>query len=707
MLAALAVVAVVMAGVLGAAPVPAAAAGSTISGIVYLGDVNTTASAGEVRIKYSRFGAGHIASNVVTTNAQGAFTISGLAAGPWVLYYEYLGTGPWNSRWLGSHPYGSEQPSAGTLNLDGTSTYSNWASEMLESNGSITGRIMLGDGATIAPEGDVEVHWTRYLGGFESETGVGTVGADGYYLLEDLGPSSSYGLQFVYVGSDPRWQGVGYWSINTGYWSSSPTGSSNAVRNGAVVNFGTTIIPAYLTMTGRVTLGSSGTFAGAGDVVVTATTHPDVLEAGVSATTDAEGYYTLTGLRSTSYRLIFTYVGAGDYAAVSRPLTGSSAGSTVNITIAPGYTVSGNVSLDLATRPVGAGEVRVIVENWGGGDGPSTVTDSLGNFQIRGLVLGTYGLRFEVVGSDTYPDWYWTPDHPTGTEYRLTPRLGLSSNRSGLDVVIGAGGFIEGDVVDSGGAPIEGVTVWATGFYRAGPDRGGAVAGMQFSAMTDVNGSYRISGIPGRFDYVVDFESTGFAPTTWSGYSPYYQPELVRPDQAPLPVDVDVVLYAEGSIAGTVTGAGVAEHFDDIQIEVSVFDYGTGRWVRTGDTYNVEPDGTFVVPSLYPDDYRIWARYSGPFGVRSISSPSLVVGEGDNVTVEFDSLLPAAFSFVKADFTGEAVADLLARSSTGDLYLFKGNGSSGWSGQTLVGRGGRSSRLSSPSATSAVTASPT
>jgi hypothetical protein len=422
-------------------------------------------------------------------------------------------------------------------------------------------------------------------------------------------------------------------------------------------------------------------------VVVTATTHPDVLEAGVSATTDADGYYTLTGLRSTSYRLIFTYVGTGDYAAVSRPATGSLAGSTVNITIAPGFTVSGNVGLDLATRPVGAGDVRVTVENWGGGDGPSTLTDSLGNYQIQGLVQGTYGLRFEVVGSDTYPIWYWAPGYPTGSEFRPTPQLGLSSNRSGLDVVIGAGGFIEGEVVDSAGAPIEGATVWATGLHRTGPDQGDAVADMQFSALTEADGSYRISGIPGRYDYIVDFESTGFAPTTWSGYSLYYQPELIRPDQAPLPVDVDAVLYAEGSISGTVTGAGIAEHSDDVWVEVAVFDYGSGRWVRTGDSYAVEPDGTYVVPHLYPDNYRLWARYSGELGSRSISSPTLEVGEGDDITANFGSLLPAEFSFVKTDFTGEAVADLLARSSTGDLYLFRGNGASGWSGQTLVGRG--------------------
>ena len=85
---------------------------------------------------------------------------------------------------------------------------------------------------------------------------------------------------------------------------------------------------------------------GTGEVVVTAVkSYLDVPVPGVTTMTDENGYFTLGGLQSTSYKLVFTYVGARDFATETRPLRGSQAGSTVNITIPPGYRMGGTVAI--------------------------------------------------------------------------------------------------------------------------------------------------------------------------------------------------------------------------------------------------------------------------------------------------------------------------------------------------------------------------
>ena len=84
---------------------PAVAAGSTLTGTVYLGSNSTTAGAGEVTVQYMRAGTGPVTGQEVVTDENGRFTITGLGSGRWWFYYRYTGTGPWFSAWFGSSPY--------------------------------------------------------------------------------------------------------------------------------------------------------------------------------------------------------------------------------------------------------------------------------------------------------------------------------------------------------------------------------------------------------------------------------------------------------------------------------------------------------------------------------------------------------------------------------------------------------------------------
>src|SRR4029453_5807882 len=69
-------------------------------------------------------------------------------------------------------------------------------------------------------------------------------------------------------------------------------------------------------ITGTVTLGSTSTPAGAGEVVVTARFFPtgDGSWTELTTLTDAQGHYSLESLPRGRYELVFDYVGEGGYA---------------------------------------------------------------------------------------------------------------------------------------------------------------------------------------------------------------------------------------------------------------------------------------------------------------------------------------------------------------------------------------------------------
>ena len=669
------------------AGVPAvSAAGSTVTGTVYYGALTTPVGAGDVTVSWMRAGQTPSPANSVTTDATGSFSISGLAAGMWTFYYHYNGTGNWYSRWGGSYPYGSVQ-TLGQLNLDGTSSYPGHAGIILEQGGSLTGRVALGAPGTWPGAGDVELWWYRYLGNNEYSSGFGTTNADGTFTIDGLGPSQSYHLAIKYVGSDPRWQTNGWYNISaTGDWTPSTQWSSFPVRgpNPSVIEY-PIVIQQYRTMSGHVDLGTAGVSAGAGDVVVTAfESYLNVPAPGITATTDADGNYTLTGLRSVNYTPVFTYVGSGEIARVT---TGSS--GVGSIVLGRGYRVSGTVSVASVGNLVGAGQVRVSLIDRFGDLLETTLTGPGGRYTFTGVVPTYHTLKFEHLTDASLPVWYWWGWGSAGIR---TPGSGGSylplASRDDVDVVIGLGGGVVGRVTDSRNRPIAGVDVYVAGLYRSGP-QAGQVA-VEFQAQTDAEGRYGVHRLPGAYSYVIFFAKDGYADTQWESYSPYYAPDLIDMSDNAIEGDFSIVMFESSTITGTIGGAGVAENFNDLWVEVSVFDYGTNTWVATGDAYPVEPTGEYTIPGLFTDTYRIWARYAGEFGARSVLSSEVWAAAGQTQTVDFPSFLPDDFSYVNRDFSGEGDPDLLARTVSGDLYLFRGSGASGWSGQSLVGRGWRS-----------------
>ena len=125
------------------------------------------------------------------------------------------------------------------------------------------------------------------------------------------------------------------------------------------------------TVSGSVKTGGGGAIAGA---TVTA-------DSGASATTDAAGNYTISGLEAGTYTLTptkteYTFLPTSSSVTVGPDATGKDFVGTANT-----YTISGTVTLD------GAGFTGVTVTS---SSGAAVTTGAGGAFTIGGLVAGTY-----------------------------------------------------------------------------------------------------------------------------------------------------------------------------------------------------------------------------------------------------------------------------------------------------------------------------
>ena len=195
-----------------------------------------------------------------------------------------------------------------------------------------------------------------------------------------------------------------------------------------------------------------------------------------SATTDAEGRYTIGHLpKGASPALTAKAEGYADFASptgyrhASDPVAGSGEGYV--ITLLREVPVEGTVTHD--GRPVPDVEVQASGEHPFGGRA-SGKTDRAGHYLLRGLGPGLY-----TVCVRSLPDLV-----AAAREHVLLPPNG---SVAGVDLIMTAGGFVEGRVVD---ADTGQGTAQAEVFVRgpAHPGYGGALD----SATTDPQGVYRV-----------------------------------------------------------------------------------------------------------------------------------------------------------------------------------------------------------------------
>jgi len=222
--------------------------------------------------------------------------------------------------------------------------------------------------------------------------------------------------------------------------------------------------------------------------------------------TDSNGDYIVGGLNTGSYKIWYwPAIASGTYAlewyddkdslatANSVSVTAGSTTSNINAVLANGGSIAGTVTNVLAEALL---DVYVLIYNASGSNVASDFTDSNGNYEVRGLKVGSYKAKFDttyVVGNYT-PEWYNDQDSMGTADSVLVSEWSVTSDINAQ--LSSPDPFISGTVATSGGAGVQGVTI--------------TFSGGEGTTSTDSSGNYSRS---------VTFGWSGTATPTKAGYT--------------------------------------------------------------------------------------------------------------------------------------------------------------------------------------------
>ena len=285
----------------------------------------------------------------------------------------------------------------------------------------IGGHVYLGNSATPATTGQVSVHIYQDPNNWDNRSPILNLGvaADGSWSTA-LDPGE-YQVQFVPAvnGFQPVWNGGAF---ARGYAPIVVTGAANADIDG--------VVPTLASLTGHVALGQASENPGAGEVTVQPqhnASDGNGWTSGLSVHADADGNFSLSGLVGGSWRLHFSYTGAGSFQDGFSPsfeLTDSEF-AVPSFTMSPGALVSGIVT-DSAGSPMVGVDVTAMGATF---VNPSfvyktVVTDSTGKYVLSGLPSQRYTIQvYDPALLSPYPAESWhssvSPSAPPEQIYPL------------------------------------------------------------------------------------------------------------------------------------------------------------------------------------------------------------------------------------------------------------------------------------------------
>jgi photosystem II stability/assembly factor-like uncharacterized protein len=294
-----------------------------------------------------------------------------------------------------------------------------------------------------------------------------------------------------------------------------------------------------------------------------------------------------------------------------------------------------------------------------GGIVTGRVTDAAGN-GLYGIYVGLYdSLPLNEYGIDTDPDGFFSIDHILTGNYKIffqswepeIPSVWFENGRSFDEAIpvhvqggettpeinarlgLEPGGYIEGTVTDSTGAPLPSASVQANdvavvpnGFTRIFPVT-------LLSTTTDASGHYRLGPLPGGFIKIA------FNPSSLNMVGEHYPDMLMFKDAEPVTVTagqttygIDAQLAEAGTISGRVTDAAGNPLGN---INIGAIDTDSDRYyVATTDAA-----GNYTLSRVSPDDYKVicyplrgnlaaeWFDDQGAYPQGSV----VAVGAGQNV----------------------------------------------------------------------------
>jgi len=325
-------------------------------------------------------------------------------------------------------------------------------------------------------------------------------------------------------------------------------------------------------ISGRVTLAGGGAAVG---VTLRVTAGPST---GQSATTDAQGEYTLSGLPEGTYSLRITRAGSRERTETGVEVT---AGETTTLNVALEGVVNGGTLEGTVRNTSGATLSGILVEVLRGVNSLGSVTTaSTGRYTIPNLEPGGYTIQF------------------SGADYRTAVSQGVQIRegaRTTLDVRLTRQtqrpGRIQGLVRDAAGRSVQNVDVELQGPTGLRTTRTDATGGFEFAELTPGTGySVRVSG-------------AGLDADVRSGLS-------VSGGQTLFLTFAARAKVGQGSITGTVRNSS------GLTLEEATVSILNGPVV--GEEQTTDDQGRYNFATLAPGRYTVEARAFGYRAVRAV-----------------------------------------------------------------------------------------
>ncbi len=386
----------------------------------------------------------------------------------------------------------------------------------------------------------------------------------------------------------------------------------------------------------------------------------ELRQAGNSSVTDSAGSYAIRGLPDSLYEV----------SAEPDWTTGFIGKTRTNVS-------SGSIDVNFAlTRKLGSHRLSGVITDGVNGIGGVAiefwtddgslagwdVTDATGGWGIAGMATGIYRATA-------------TPPASTNLAFREQENIDISSDFSGLNIVLGPGVQITGSVRNSDGTPIRNAVVHAvsinTGYWE--------------KTSTNTSGAFAFRNVPSAADMVLTASKTGYAPKEAVGFDP---------DSA-----VQFVLYSSGSIRGQVSDMDGAPLPD---VPVVVTSAAQRRVPEFSGSARTDENGRYSIDGLRStdaqgnpiDDYRVgsaaFTRYTDAGApVRYLSTIQTGRRTGDTVNLSMTRATDSAVGIS---------GGILGLSLSSDQYvavdLVAGSGDSGRfeQHQVISGSGGFSFR---------------
>ncbi len=526
------------------------------------------------------------AGSIATTASNGTYSLEPLYSGAYSVEF-YTGCGSASDDWLTQYWKGAKTEDTSTMVSVTEGKTTPGVSATMQLAGTITGTVT---SSTKVPVAGICVQ-ANLANGNSSEEGFSAVtSAAGTFALTGL-PTGTYWVQY-----SPGCGFSGNWLLQ---WRSGAStlgaAASVPVSNGKTTGGVDATLEPGGQISGKVT-GPGGT--GLGDICVEADNSSGDYEGSVE--TGPSGGYTISGLRTGGYDVVFRGCGA-NYAPVW--WGGSAVQSAAKpVAVTAGKTVAG-VNQAMVTGGQITGTIKVpSVAGFGtcvaafsvatGEEVQETFTGISGAFTIVGLASGSYVLGVEGCGATAVGQYYDGADSAK-TAKQVSVTAGKTT--SGLNMALRADGSISGTVSDAKGA-LAGVCVEATS----------TSADFGSQAVSGSSGAYTIHGLPtGHYKvYFVNCGNTGsgtgtsYAPQWYKDRSSAAAANPVAVVDAKTTTGIDATLTAGGTITGQVTRTGgVGEPF--VCVTADALSGGTSEYAITG------AGGTYTVYDLLPGKYDV------------------------------------------------------------------------------------------------------